>query len=208
MSIVVVTPPQPLVSAADAKAWAPVLAGDDDVRVNALLRAAQFAIEPPNGWVGRAFGVQTLEARFRGFEGRCLSLPCPPVRQIVKVLYDDVAGVEQELPASFTRLVGAGSAVANVVPRVGDWPRAAGYPESVRVQFEAGYEAGSPEVEPVRHAIVLGAVQLRSLTTQDLALRSREVEGVGSRTWVVSEVAQALVRSAVESLLMPLRVYS
>lgn len=56
MSAVVVAPPVALVTPADAKAWAPVLASDSDARVEALLLAAQFAIEPPNGWVGRSSG--------------------------------------------------------------------------------------------------------------------------------------------------------
>lgn len=206
--LVVVTPPQALVSAADAKAWAPVLAGDDDARVNALLNAAQFAIEPPNGWVGRAFGLQTLEARFGGFGDRHLPLPFPPVRSLVSAKYDDATGAERDLPLDGLRLLGAGTASAFVAPRPGAaWPRVASSSESVRVQFRTGYESDDPEVQPVRYAIALAAVQLRSLTTQDLALRSRTTEGVGARTWTVSETAEKLTRSAVEGLLSPFRIY-
>lgn len=208
MSVIVKAAPAALVTAADAKGWAPVLADDSDARVSALLKAAQAAIEPPNGWVGRAFGMQTLEARLCGF-GTChLPLPFPPVREIVSVHYDDADGEEQDVPLDAVRLIGAGTATAFVRPKgAAAWPHRSAGPESVRVEFKAGYAADDPEVEPVRHAIVLGAVQLRSLTTQDLALRSRTIEGVGARTWTVSENAEKLVRSAVDALLSPFRIY-
>lgn len=207
MNIVVVNPPEALVSAADAKSWAPVLAGDDDARVTALLMAAQAAIEPPNGWVGRAFGMQTLEARFCGFGSKNLSLPFPPVREIVSVKYDDAAGAEQDLALSAVRLLGAGGAAPYLTPKSGAWPRASADAESVRVRFKAGYTKDDPEALPVRHAIVLAATHLRSLSTQDLALRSRTTDGVGSRTWTVSGEAEKLVHSAVDGLLSPFRIY-
>lgn len=209
MSLVVVTPPQPLVSVADAKAWAPVLAGDGDGRVFNLLTAAQASIEPPNGWLGRALGEQVLEARFCRFRSPCLFLPCPPLREVVSVTYRDLAGVDRTILPESLRLIGLGTSTGAVVPTGGqDWPDAEDDIESVRVRFKAGYAANDPEVQPVRHAIVLAATHLRSLGTQDLALRSRDVPGVDSRSWTVSETAAKLVRDTVEALLMPLRVYA
>lgn len=220
MGVTIIAPPAALVTTADAKAWQPVLAADADARVTALLQAAQAAIEPPSGWVGRAFGVQTLEARFehwRDFSAFSawraageIRLPFPPLRSVASITYLDTAGVEQTLLAANYLVSGQATASGRVRPAPGlTWPAlAAGRPEAVRIRFEAGYAADDPQLRPVKQAIVLAAVHLRSLGTQDLALRSREVEGVGSRTWTVSDVAQKLIASTVESLLSPLRVYS
>lgn len=223
MSVAVVTAPAPLVTAAEARLWAPVLAGDADARIEALLLVAQTAIEPPNGWVGRALGLQTLEARFSRFEAGSLQtmgarslqsvalglpLPCPPVRELVSVTYRDLAGADRTIPLAELRLLGIGTAAGSVVPARGrSWPQAEDDAESVRVQFKAGYDRADPAVQPARHAIVLAATHLRSLTTQDLALRSVDVPGVSNRSWTVSEVAEKLIRSTVDALLQPLRVY-
>ncbi|WP_305526703.1 hypothetical protein [Methylobacterium amylolyticum] len=207
MRVVVVTPPTALVSAAEAKAWAPVLKDDDDARVNALLLAAQAAIEPPNGWLGRALGMQVLEARFDAFRGPCLFLPCPPLREVVSVTYSDGAGVDQIIAPAALRVMGVGTSTGSISPRGSTgWPATDFGPEAVRVRFKAGYAVDDMEVVQVRHAIVLAATHLRSLSTQDLNLRSRQTEGVGSRTWTVSDAAEKLIHRAVDDLLSPLRV--
>lgn len=209
MSAIVITPPADLVAAADAKAWQPVFAADSDARVTALLKAAQAAIEPPNSWIGRAFGEQTIEARLCDWPCRDLRLPFPPLKQVTSVKYDDADGAEQTLDPSLYTVFGAGSAQGGLVLKDGSsWPGLARRPDAIRVRFVAGYAANDPQLLPVKQAIVLAASHLRSLGTQDLALRSREVEGVGSRTWTVSDVAQKLVASTVESLLQPFRVYA
>ena len=81
-------------------------------------------------------------------------------------------------------------------------------PEAIRVRYSAGYPADDQEAAPIRHAVVLAAVQLRALSTQDLSLRSRQTEGVGSRTWTVSEVAYQLVQRSIGDLLQPFRIYA
>ncbi len=58
-----------------------------------------------------------------------------------------------------------------------------------------------------RQAIVLAATHLRSLGSQDLALRSDDVEGVGTKTWTVSDAAQKLIQTTVDALLTPYRVW-
>ena len=209
MAVVVVTPPQALVSASDAKAWAPVLKDDDDARVDALLQVAQSAIEPPNTWLGRALGMQVLEARFDAFRDPCLYLPFPPLREIVSLAYTDGAGVDQTIPLASLRVLGIGTAIGSISMRgTSGWPVTDFGPETVRVRFRAGYSADDPEARPIRHAIVLAAVQLRALSTQDLALRSRQTEGVGSRTWTVSDAAYQLVQRAIGDLLQPFRIFA
>lgn len=209
MTVTVVTAPADLVTAANAKAWQPVFAADEDARVTALLQAAQSAIEPPNSWVGRAFGVQTLEARRYDWPTRDLRLPFPPLRSVTSVKYDDVNGVEQTLDPSLYMVFGGSSSQSGIILKSGaSWPALASRADAIRVRFVAGYDAGDPQLLPVKQAIVLAASHLRSLGTQDLALRTREIEGVGSRTWTVSDAAQKIIASTVEALLHPFRVYS
>lgn len=205
MSVVVVEPPLPLVSVPDAKIWAPVLGADDDARVAALLQAGQAAIEPPNGWLGRALGMQVLEARFDDFGDLCLDLPFPPVRALIAVTYRDAAGTDHAMDLGAIGVRGLGTASGSIA--FAGCPPVARGPEAVRVRYRAGYTADDPEALPIRHAILLAAVQLRALSTQDLALRSRQTEGVGSRTWTVSDAAYQLVQRSMTDLLAPLRIF-
>ncbi|XYD07432.1 hypothetical protein R1A27_20190 [Methylobacterium sp. NMS12] len=209
MRAVVITPAEPLVTVDDAKIWAPVLGEDSEARVTALLRAAQAAIEAPNGWLGRALGMQVLEARFDCFRDPCLFLPYPPLREVKSLTYRDAAGEDQEVAISDLRVLGVGTTAGSIAP-IGaqGWPVTEAGPEAVRVQYSAGYAAADQEAAPIRHAVVLAAVQLRALSTQDLSLRSRQTEGVGSRTWTVSEVAYQLVQRSIGDLLQPFRIYA
>jgi len=205
----IITPPQPIISAADAKAWAPVLAEDAEARIEALLAVAQAGIEPPLGWVGRAFGVQTLEVVFDRFRDPCLFLPYPPLRKVISVTYEGADGEQQEIAAADLRVLGLGTTTGSIAPKgSASWPAAARGPEAVRVRFEAGYDADDLRLAPARQAVVLAATHLRSLGSQDLALRSDEVEGIGTKTWTVSDVAQKLIQTTVDSLLAPYKVWA
>lgn len=210
-SVIVVTPSLPLVSAAEAKLWAPVLAGDDDARVTALLACAQAALDPPS-WLGSTLGETVLEARWPFFPPfGSAALPYGPATEIVSVTYDDAAGAEQVLDPSVYRLADAGTVRASLMLRAYDghaWPSTAFGPGAVRVRYRAGYAIDGPRLWPAKHAIVLSAVQLRSLSTDDLALRSIEVDGVDSRTYTVSDAAEKLVRNAVENLLSGYRLWA
>ena len=201
-SVVVITPPAPLVTVEMAKAWAPVLAGDEDARVEALLAAAQAALEPPS-WLGSSLGEQTLELRMDGF-GWCgdLALPYGPVQSVASVKYDD----DIDVPDTVWALSDAGTILARLKLLPGQsWPPAAG---ETRIRYVAGYAADDPKLLPAKHAIVLSAVHMRSLSSTDLALRTVDVDGVDSRTYVVSDAAEKLVKGAVENLLNGYRVWA
>lgn len=216
MHLRVITAPAPLLAAYEAKVWAPVLGDDTDERVDFLLSVAQAAIEPPMGWTGRAFGVQTLEAEFRGYQPPCLFLPAPPLREVLSVSYQIADGEVKIIPLEDIRVLGVGTTTGSISMRGAEWWPGSygactgpylGRHERFIVRFTAGYDDADPVLNPVRQAIVLGAVQLRSLGTQDLAIRSEDVAGVGSTTWTVSDAAAKLVQGTVEQLLSPFRVY-
>ncbi len=206
MQVSVINSPARLVEVAAAKAQAPVLAGDDDVRVEALLSVAQARIE--RSWIGRAFGIQTLELRLDGLDEREIALPWPPLRRVVSVVVVNEAGQEQTIdPASYF-VFGVGTRCGSIAPIGGCWPKVARRPESVRIRYEAGYDADDPQLAAPRHAVVLIATHLRSLSTQDLSLRSDTVEGIGAQQWTVSDAAETLIRSSVEDLLAEFVVWS
>lgn len=152
-SVRIVTPPAPIVTLKEAKDHLGVLISDFDIKIAALVRTAQATIEPPNSWVGAAFGVQTIEFRYRCLGG-CLRLRFPPVREIVSVKYEDEDGVEQTLPAEDYRLVGRLS--PKVVAAFGrTWPSGSQSEDSVVVRFNAGYDANDPELLPAKQALLL-----------------------------------------------------
>ncbi|WP_020178082.1 hypothetical protein [Methylopila sp. M107] len=210
-SVVVVTTSAPLVTAAQAKAATCVLAADDDATVMALLAVAQTAVEAPS-WIGSSLGKQTLELRTSCWAyllGTSCRLPYGPTLRIVEVKYLDTSGVEQTLDPAKYDLADAGTASSRIVLRSGEaLPAVADAWNAIRVQYEAGHEASDPRLVTAKHAIILSAVQLRSLSASDLALRTVDVPGLESRTYTVSDAAERLVRNAVENLLSGFRVYA
>lgn len=207
MSVVVVEHAEPLLTPEEAQMMAPVLAADGFVRVRELLATAQAAIEPPS-WVGAAFGRQTLEWRQPCFP--CdEALPYGPASSIVRVAYDDQDGVERVVAEADYRLVDADTTRARLELRRGvSWPRPEDGANAVRIRYVAGRLRTDPWLTPAKQAVVLSAVALRALSSEDLALRSVEIEGVSTRTYVVSDAASRIIATAVDRLLAPYRVYA
>ena len=185
MRVVVVTPPQPLVSLADAKEHARIDGSDDDDVILAMIAAASARIDGPDAWLGRAIGTQVLELRTDGFDG---PLPCPPVTAVQSVRYLDTAGVEQLLAPAGYELVGTDLAAAWGTA----WPSYRMGPEAVRVRYTAGYAA----VPPAIRAAVL-------LMIGDLYDNRGTVE-----TGVRAAAVAIPMSTTVESLLSPYRVWS
>jgi uncharacterized phiE125 gp8 family phage protein len=164
MSVVVITPPdedQPVVSLAEAKVQLRVDHDDDDDYIESLIAVATATIDGPDGWLGLALMRQTLECSVADFcEVRLLY---PPVSSIVSVKYDDAAGVEQTVPDSDYRLVGASpSRRPRLVPAPGKaWPQPRCQAGSVRVRYVAGFgEEGCNVPAPIRHAILMMVAEL------------------------------------------------
>ncbi len=174
MRLVVVIPPPPIVTAAEVRAQLRLDAGDDDAFLDGLIAVATAHIDGPDGWLGRAIGVQTLEAQLDGFYdgGRTeIMLPCRPVIEIVSVTYDDASGAAQVvLPAGYGLLGDIG-----LYPKPGiTWPQAG----AVRVRYRAGYPtvpasgdtpAKSTVPAPIRHAILMMVARLYASRGEDHA---------------------------------------
>lgn len=86
-----------------------------------------------------------------------IPLPFPPVIGNLAITYTDQASAPQILDTALYKLIGGGSGISRVVPVFGqNWPSAQNSPESVSIQWDAGYGDTADKVPaPLRHAILL-----------------------------------------------------
>lgn len=141
MLVSVVTPPEPIVTLAQAKEWLAVYDSDSDVMIGSLIKAAAEVLDAPvGGWLGRALGAQTLMVSTNAWPcGTTWVLPYGPVSAIDEITYIDSAGVEQTYPVPdplyFTNM-----------------PSVRGRPEDIKITYQSGYEAVP---EPIRIAVLM-----------------------------------------------------
>jgi uncharacterized phiE125 gp8 family phage protein len=148
MRVFVVTPPASVITTDEAKAHLKVYSDDEDALIEAFIAAATAHLDGPAGWLGRAIGLQTLEARFDTFECGTLQLPYPPLVELVSVKYLDSDTVEQVAAPETYEIMGQ-----MIVPiERGTWPTPLRRREAIRVRYQAGYE-NVPA--PIRAAILL-----------------------------------------------------
>lgn len=189
MRVVVVIPPEPVVTWEEADAHLR-LDGDEDekVFVESLIAAATTHIDGPQGWLGRAIGVQTLEARMCGFGVGPIRLPFEPIIAVESVHYLDGTGAPVLVEPETYELFGPdlGTAWGKAWPTPGVYR---GQAETVRIKYRAGYEEAPA---PLKAAILLMVSDL---------FHSRATVATGA-------VMQAVPMSTtVEALLQPFRVY-
>ncbi|MFN3766689.1 MAG: head-tail connector protein [Aliihoeflea sp.] len=185
--VVVIVPPLPIVELADLKQHVKVEHDDDDALLAAYLAAATGHIDGPDGWLGRALGVQTLEAGLDGFVYDPISLPCRPINAIVSIRYEDAAGVWRDLAPDVYELKDdvVGTAWGKT------WPTTRAYrgpSRSVVIRYQAGYE-NVPA--PIRVAVMMMAADL---------YKFRESVTGGN-------ASKVQIPAAAEMLLTPFRVY-
>lgn len=199
MSIRVITPPEPFVLPSD-------IAGDhaaDDAAVAAMIEAVTETIDGYTGWLGQCLGPQLLEWSMRAWPRRDdFCLPVGPELEIDSVTYIDPNGDEQTW--AFTEPLYFESMPA-VRGRRGD----------IRIRYWAGYGARNATdptkwvaavPERARQAVILSVQHMKALGTENLFLRSEEVEGIGTKTYTVSDQAGAIIRTTADRLLAGLWV--
>lgn len=96
---VIVEPPEPLLSAEEARAGMPALAALDDGVLDGLIAAATAELDGPSGWLGRSLGLQVVEWQIDAFPCGLLpiALPLAPIVEILAVDYDDADGIDVAL---------------------------------------------------------------------------------------------------------------
>ncbi len=99
MGVLVVTPPDRLVSLDDMKAHLRVTTDDEDDLIGAYIDAAGSWIDGPNGWLGQCIGSQVLEVRYGAGRGLTDWLRAPSIRptmgpllEVVEIEYWDRQG--------------------------------------------------------------------------------------------------------------------
>lgn len=151
------------VSRAEAKAHLRVPASntDSDTFIDALIIAATQHLEGRFGVLNRALITQAWEYRLDAFpcglgsQAR-IELPLPPLQTVDAIKYLGTTGVLTTLsPSAYT--VSAEHLVGRVRPAYGlTWPVALPEPESVRIEFTAGYgDAAAAVPMPLRQAMLL-----------------------------------------------------
>jgi uncharacterized phiE125 gp8 family phage protein len=222
MGLKLITPPtvEP-VTAAEAKAFLPALAGISDATVDLWIAAARETFDGWNGILGRALITQTWELQVDAFPlsipwgvDQLLSsaateirIPLVPVQSVSQVAYDDVDGIQQIIdPADYyldsTSEPGWLFPVADV-----PWPTAMTAANAVRVRFVAGYgDTGAAVPRPIRQAIILSVALSNSLMSKDLFVQSVTVDQVGSRNYSGGTQATATMTAEIERLVSPYRV--
>lgn len=189
MSVVVVTPPQPVLALEDVKAHLRVEHDDDDALIEIFMAAATAHIDGPDGWLGRALGVQTLKLLAPDFGVFCdgrIPLPYPPLISVTAVRYVDADGVQQTVSGDRYILLSGPS----LLPVYGQaWPVGRSFPESVEIEYEVGY---GELPAPIQAALLLMVGDLYA---------NRETAVVGT---IAAEVPMSVT---VERLLSPYRMW-
>lgn len=213
-SIALITgPTDSVLTLADCKTALGITDTSQDDMITALIDAVVGSLDPATGgYLGRALRPQTWEYRLDGFPDGEIEIPYPPLISIASIKYDDTGGTEHTLTVDTDyKLIGSGDFdKARIAPPYQQiWPIARRYPESVRIRFQSGYAATPTDNLPkaIKNAVALCVRSLLNNAEQNLYLSQKSVQGVGSRSYVVSAAANAAIQQATDSLLASYRVY-
>lgn len=131
-----------------------ITVADEDSWLTSRITAARQAAE---SFCNRFIAEQTVEMRTPGWPGRCSwigTLPGSDPATSVVVKYLDADNAEQTLdPGAYALGWGAPTWIFGE-PRT-PWPALAAGPDTVRVQYVAGYGEGNPTPEDIKHAMLL-----------------------------------------------------
>jgi uncharacterized phiE125 gp8 family phage protein len=196
MRVLVITPPEPVVSLSDAKQHLGVLHDDEDALITAMVAAATQHLDAEVGWLGRAISPRELEARGVYFDGCRIRPPFPPVISVSSIKYLDTNGAEQALATDQYEVRG------NEIVRAWgvSWPSVRRDDENVRIRYWAGY-AADPAADPLIADVPAPIVAAIKLMVGDLYF-NRE-------TTISGTIVQSVPMSTtVENLLAPFRVFA
>lgn len=196
--VIVITPPQPVVTLDEAKDHLHLTQDREDAQIRRFISAATAHIDGYESWLGRSIGLQTLEARF---DGSCHSdglwLPCPPVVEVISVKFFNSDRVEQTVNPSDYELI---DRTIYPISGAAPWAYARSARETIRVRYRAGYVA-DPEADPLVGAAPDDIKAAILLMVGDLhANRDTVVFGASA-----AEIPMSLT---VERLLSKYRVYA
>lgn len=186
MTVVVITPPEPVVTFAEVERHLGDVPAEDQSYVEGLIAAATAWIDGPAGWLGRAFGAQLLEWRLGAWPCANWRWPILPFLEADTISYVDPDG------ATITE---DGFGLLEII----NPPSVRGRTGDIRIRYWAGYgkrDQADPEKwinatpPPVKVAIMMLVAQWYN---------TRENAVVGG--------APATMPFAVDALLSPYRIW-
>ncbi|MGE3623696.1 MAG: hypothetical protein AB7H77_07495 [Bdellovibrionales bacterium] len=164
------------ITAAELKAHSRIVtASAEDTYLNQIIAAATATLDGREGWLGRALITQEWQLTLDSFpSGSCgLTIPLPPLQEIVSISYVDENGDEQTLDDSAFTVVAAEPAY--LIPAEGtSWPSTQATTGAVTVQFICGYGDAATDIPAL-------IKQYLFLTCGDF-YENREFEVVGTIT--------------------------
>ena len=159
MTLVLVSPPDPLISLAYAKSQLRVDTTDDDVIIQLYIDAATSRLDGPNGILGKAFSTQTWSITLDGFTDQ-IDLPVEPVDSVNSVTYFDSDNLETVMDPGDYYLQG------NSLYASSSWP--AIYSGSkVTIEWVSGSSEVNPQVQIAAMLIVGHLYRNREATTAE-----------------------------------------
>jgi uncharacterized phiE125 gp8 family phage protein len=197
-----VTPPSELpVSLSEAKAYLNIDGAENDALISLMIGAATAELDGYSGRLGRALMPQTWDLVLDCFPLAAIQVPLVPLMAVASVSYIDANGSTQTFPAERYEVDTLRGWLA---PRGPDaWPTVRLGSNAVQVRFQAGYQDGAPS--PIKLAILLMVERMWNMRGDGLTLRSKTVEGIGSRSYVDPDTIAAAVTAEVNKLLSPYR---
>ncbi|MBB3347323.1 head-tail connector protein [Sphingomonas sp. BK069] len=197
MRVVVITPPEPVVSLKEAKDHLRVRHSAEDALITGMVAAATQLLDGPGGDFGRALGVQTLEARFGvSAFGSSLRLPYPPLIEILSISYLDRS--DQTVTADLVDFIVDGAELAPAGSTFA-WEGGSLRSDAVRIRYRAGYPDNTSGAEPV--STLPAAVRAAILLMVGDLYRNRD-------TVTPVQAISIPMSTTVDRLLEPLRVYA
>jgi uncharacterized phiE125 gp8 family phage protein len=188
MTVIVIEPPSPVVTVAEAKRHLRIEADitEDDAHIEGLIAAATAWLDGPDGWLGRALGGQILEWQSDTWPCVGFGLPYPPEVEILSIKYIDPGGDEQTWPIPSPLYFD-------------DLPAVRGRSGDIKIRYRAGYGAFNNEDPPVWVNAIPAPLRVAILMLVAQWYETREAVTVG--------VSAEEVPNGVKALVQPYRVY-
>ncbi len=190
MTVIVIEPPQQVVTTDEAMLHCKVEEPLDRPLVEAYVKAAIGWLDGPSGWLGRSLGVQVLEWRTDQWPCRDARIPCEPLLEFVSVTYVDADGESQVLP-----IPDGASAWADFI----DLPSVRGRGGDVRIRYRSGYATLSEGDDPEWVSALPDAIKVAVLLLVDTWYQNRSA---------IASAATVQLPFGVDALLSPYRIWS
>jgi len=166
MGLQLITPPASKpVALAVAKAHLRIDGADEDAAIDRLISAATSQVQHITY---RALVTQSWRLTLDAFPCGVIKVPLPPLKAVTAFTYTDINGVEQPLAGYQVDNTGL---IGRISPAYGtSWPAARCQPQSLKIDFTAGYDVVPDDIVAALLLIVGHLDQNREAVTVGQAI--------------------------------------